>query len=73
MFFAHSIEGRERDAWQRLDAHLQAVSRLTAARAEKFGAGRLGALVGLLHDLGKYSRELCGQARISFDTTEKFD
>jgi CRISPR-associated endonuclease/helicase Cas3 len=57
MFFAHSIEGRERDAWQRLDAHLQAVSHLTAARAEKFGAGRLGALVGLLHDLGKYSRE----------------
>jgi CRISPR-associated endonuclease/helicase Cas3 len=56
-FFAHSIEGRDQDAWQPLAAHLQAVSRLTSLRAEKFGAGRLGALVGLFHDLGKYARE----------------
>jgi CRISPR-associated endonuclease/helicase Cas3 len=57
MFFAHSIEGREQDAWQPLPEHLEAVSRLTSSRAEKFGAARLGALVGLLHDLGKYARE----------------
>lgn len=56
MFFAHSLEGRSRDAWQPLDAHLETVSRLTSLRAEKFGAGRLGAVVGLLHDLGKYSQ-----------------
>ena len=55
-FFAHSLEGRDRDAWQSLRAHLQAVSLLTASRAEKFGAGRLGAVIGLLHDLGKYAR-----------------
>jgi CRISPR-associated endonuclease/helicase Cas3 len=57
MFFAHSVAGRDQDAWQPLSAHLESVSRLTSLRAEKFGAGRLGALVGLLHDLGKYARE----------------
>lgn len=55
MFFAHSIHGRDPDAWQSLATHLQEVSRLTSTRAEKFGAARLGALIGLLHDLGKYA------------------
>jgi CRISPR-associated endonuclease/helicase Cas3 len=57
MLFAHSIQGQVRNAWQPLAEHLQKVSRLASLRAEKFGAGRLGAVVGLLHDLGKYSRE----------------
>src|SRR6516225_7522337 len=52
-FFAHSIEGQGPDKWQPLATHLREVSWL----AEKFGAGRLGALVGLLHDLGKYASE----------------
>jgi len=43
------------DNWQPLASHLKEVSRLASSRAEKFGAGRLGAIVGLLHDLGKYS------------------
>jgi CRISPR-associated endonuclease/helicase Cas3 len=55
MFFAHSIGGQDRNTWQLLLEHLLAVSRLTSLRAEKFGAGRLGALIGLLHDLGKYA------------------
>ena len=55
MFFAHSIGGRDRDAWQPLAAHLEAVSRLTSLQAEK--AARLGAVIGLLHDLGKYAPE----------------
>jgi CRISPR-associated endonuclease/helicase Cas3 len=57
MFFAHSLQGEERGKWQSLPEHLRAVSDLTAQRAQKFGAARLGAVVGLLHDLGKYSRE----------------
>jgi CRISPR-associated endonuclease/helicase Cas3 len=57
MFFAHSLEGWNRDAWQKLAEHLQAVSWLTSLRAEKFEAGRLGSLIGLLHDLGKYAPE----------------
>lgn len=40
-----------------MQLHLQSVSLLTASRVEKFGAARLGALLGLLHDLGKYSKE----------------
>jgi CRISPR-associated endonuclease/helicase Cas3 len=36
---------------------MKEVARLASSRAEKFGAGRLGAVVGLLHDLGKYSHE----------------
>lgn len=55
MFFAHSIGGQDRNTWQLLLEHLLEVSRLTSLRAEKFGAGRLGALIGLLHDLGKYA------------------
>jgi CRISPR-associated endonuclease/helicase Cas3 len=57
MHFAHSIEGRPQDAWQPLPTHLRAVSLETSLRAKKFGAERLGALVGLLHDLGKYAQE----------------
>jgi CRISPR-associated endonuclease/helicase Cas3 len=57
MHFAHSLEGRDSSEWQPLQQHLQAVSSLTSSRAQKFGAEGLGALVGLLHDLGKYSRE----------------
>jgi CRISPR-associated endonuclease/helicase Cas3 len=57
MFFAHSIGDQDQDAWQPLAVHLEAVSQLTALRAEKFGAARLGAVVGLLHDLGKYAPE----------------
>jgi CRISPR-associated endonuclease/helicase Cas3 len=55
MFFAHSIQGRDKDTWQPLAEHLQEVSQLASSRAQKFGAGRLGAVVGLLHDLGKYA------------------
>ena len=40
---------------QSLEAHLRSVSQLTAELAEKFGLLTHGALLGLLHDLGKYS------------------
>jgi CRISPR-associated endonuclease/helicase Cas3 len=56
MFFAHSLQGKEQGKWQSLPEHLGTVSDLTAERAQKFDAARLGALVGMLHDLGKYSR-----------------
>jgi len=57
MFFAHSLDGRDQNVWQPLSEHLEKVARLASQRAEKFGAGRLGAIVGLLHDLGKYAPE----------------
>src|SRR5260370_3050692 len=55
MYFAHSVEDQDRARWQGLADHLISVSELAAARASKFGAGRLGALSGMLHDLGKYT------------------
>ncbi|MDR2852159.1 MAG: CRISPR-associated endonuclease Cas3'', partial [Burkholderiaceae bacterium] len=40
---------------QTLERHLCAVSRLSSNFASKFGLARQGELIGLLHDLGKYS------------------
>ena len=55
MHYAHSLDARDRAEWQLLAEHLQKVSRLASLLAEKFGAARLAALIGLLHDLGKYT------------------
>lgn len=43
--------------WQLLREHLLGVSRLSEEKAKKFGAGKVGAIIGLAHDLGKYSYE----------------
>ncbi|WP_026037865.1 CRISPR-associated helicase/endonuclease Cas3 [Halomonas sp. KM-1] len=55
MFYAHSIEDVDRAHWQPLAGHLNAVGRLAAQRASRFGAAPWGEAVGLLHDLGKYT------------------
>jgi CRISPR-associated endonuclease/helicase Cas3 len=51
-FVAHLENERE----QLLRNHLLAVSQSTRRHAEKIGIGAAGATIGLLHDLGKYSR-----------------
>lgn len=56
-YFAHSLKDKPEAEWQPLDAHLKQVAALACVRGEKFGAGKLATLVGLLHDLGKYSQE----------------
>jgi len=61
MFYAHSIEGREKNDWQRLNTHLNDVSKMARRFAEGFGAGRAAALAGALHDLGKYSTAFQGR------------
>lgn len=43
--------------WQLLKIHLEDVAYLTEKQAAKFGAGKIGKIIGLAHDLGKYSRE----------------
>lgn len=45
-----------KEQWQLLKEHLDEVARLTEERAGKFGAGKLGRIIGLSHDLGKYSK-----------------
>jgi CRISPR-associated endonuclease/helicase Cas3 len=41
--------------WQSLTKHLRGVATLSAGFASKIGMERVGELLGLLHDLGKYS------------------
>lgn len=53
-FVAHY---RETDAeWQSLEAHLSGVARLAGSFAAKLNLAKQGELLGLLHDLGKYSQ-----------------
>jgi len=42
---------------QALHEHLEGVAELAKIHAEKIGMGNYGELLGLLHDLGKYSTE----------------
>ena len=56
-FYAHSLEGKPKAGWQPLEEHLSNVARLAATSAAKFGAAEWGRVLGLLHDIGKYSAE----------------
>lgn len=53
-FYAHTpvAEGR---GWHDLVTHLDRVAGLASENASKFGAGELGRLAGLWHDLGKFN------------------
>lgn len=57
MYFAHSTAAPGRGDWQLLADHLINVAELAKERGARFGAARAAALAGLLHDLGKYSKE----------------
>lgn len=66
MLNAHSLpddpDDPDKSRWQSLAGHLNGVSRLSGCRGAKFRAERAAGLAGLLHDLGKYTREF--QARL---------
>ncbi|MEB3104008.1 CRISPR-associated helicase Cas3' [Ferviditalea candida] len=53
-YYAHSNDSNQ---FQLLKDHLFGVAELCKRNAEIFGAGDLGYLAGLLHDVGKYSNE----------------
>ena len=55
-WFAHSGKQKDFSDWQPLNEHLGAVAILAADRAKVFGAQDWAFLIGLLHDLGKYSQ-----------------
>jgi hypothetical protein len=38
-FYAHSVEGKPKEEWQKLKDHLISVSNLAGEFADKFGAG----------------------------------
>ncbi len=56
-YYAHSNENELKENWQLLKEHLLQTGKLAKNFAEKFKAGDLGYIAGLLHDIGKYSKE----------------
>ncbi|HHV93699.1 MAG TPA: CRISPR-associated helicase Cas3' [Firmicutes bacterium] len=56
-YYAHSRENASEKEWQPLVTHLQNTAKLAARFADKFCAGHFGYVLGLLHDIGKYSEE----------------
>ena len=66
-WFAHSGKLEDLSDWQPLREHLNAVAELAAERAKAFGGQDWAYLIGLLHDLGKYTQAF--QARLHGDTT----
>lgn len=57
MYYAHTKEGVPPEKWQMLEDHLKEVSRLAGEFAAKFGNKKMGEVIGLAHDIGKYSDE----------------
>lgn len=56
-YYAHSLDGRPPSDWQLLEEHLKNVAEMAHSFADDFSAGDWGHLVGLWHDIGKYSDE----------------
>lgn len=56
-YYAHTTPDPTKEDWQPLPEHLQNVADIAGEHASAFGAREWGAAAGLLHDLGKYSRE----------------
>lgn len=56
-FYAHSLPEQPLEQWEPLPDHLQLVARYATTFAEKFGAQDFGQVLGMWHDLGKYSTE----------------
>lgn len=57
LYYAHSKEKTSIKEWQPLKEHLRKVSRMAGEFAEKFGNKEMGKVIGLAHDIGKYSDE----------------
>lgn len=56
-FYGHSLDGQVSDDWQLLYDHLVHTAKLAEQFARPFDAGNFGHLLGLFHDLGKFSTE----------------
>jgi CRISPR-associated helicase Cas3/CRISPR-associated endonuclease Cas3-HD len=56
MFYAHSSENPEK-SWQTILEHLTQTAEKSKEYASKFSAGDFGYVCGMMHDLGKYSKQ----------------
>ncbi len=52
-FYAHSVEGKPINEWQRLEEHLKGTAELAKSFADEFGSGEWAYLAGLWHDVLK--------------------
>lgn len=57
VFYAHTKEGVQENEWHTLKNHLEESAKLAKKFAEKFSCELFGKVLGLCHDLGKYSQE----------------
>ena len=55
-YYAHTTDGAVEE-WQSLQVHLTNVASLAIERADVFHAGGYAQWAGLMHDIGKYSKE----------------
>ena len=62
-YYAHSGGSEDREHWHRLSEHLHHTGARAAGFLDAVGGADIGRVAGLLHDLGKYTREF--QARLS--------
>lgn len=56
-YYGHSKDGVPEEEWQLLQHHLSNTANKALLLAQPFGYGNLAFLTGLLHDIGKYSKE----------------
>ncbi|MDK2931152.1 MAG: CRISPR-associated endonuclease/helicase Cas3 [Bacillota bacterium] len=56
-YYAHSVENADKSRWQPLRDHLLAVAEQARAFASAFDAPDFGWVAGILHDVGKATRE----------------
>lgn len=54
-YYAHSLKGQPLSEWQELDTHLAGTAKRAAEMASEFNCSGWGNILGLWHDLGKYS------------------
>lgn len=55
-YYAHSSSDNGKE-WQTISEHLKKTAQIASEKSEAFGAEEFAFLCGLLHDLGKYSKE----------------
>ena len=71
-FYAHSGLKADKTDWQLLSDHLNKVAEIASMNSRYFNAESLCSIAGLLHDLGKYTREFAkrleGGARVDHAT-----
>jgi len=55
--YAHTIQDQPPESWEPLEDHLQLVAEFCSRFAASFDAKDFGFVLGMWHDLGKYSKE----------------